>query len=130
MPKNLRLAAVALAAALGLVGCTSAADVASQNTSTAAENFEVERLIVGLNVVTGEALFSVQGRCSIERDGDLVVVCKEGPNEYKKHFIGLGPGVTFISTQLEPIDVSVYNTRIILKPENVVPNFDLSVGVQ
>lgn len=113
-----------------LAGCTSAADVASQNTSTAAENFEVERLIVGLNVVTGEALFSVQGRCSIERDGDLVVVCKEGPNEYKKHFIGLGPGVTFVSTQLNPIDVSVYNTRIILKPQNIVPNFDLSVGVQ
>ncbi len=126
-----RIAAVLAAAAVVLTGCTStAADVASQNTSTAADNFEVERLIVGVNVVTGETLFSVQGRCSITRDGDLVVICKEGPDEFKKHLIGLSPGVTFISTQLEPIDVSVYHTRIILRPESIVPNFDLSVGVQ
>ncbi len=126
-----RIAAALAAAAVVLTGCTStAADVASTNTSTAADNFEVERLIVGLNVVTGETLFSVQGRCSITRDGDLVVICKEGPDEFKKHLIGLGPGTTFISTQLEPIDVSVYQTRIILRPESIVPNFDLSVGMQ
>ena len=128
--KRLIVALVATLALLGLAGCSSAADTASYNTSVAAENFEVERLIVGLNTVTGETLFSVQGRCSIERDGDLVVTCKEGPDEYKKHYIGLSPGVSFISTQLAPIDVSVYHTRIILRPETIVPNFDLSVGMQ
>lgn len=126
---------VVLLVALGLVAvtagsCASAADVASDNTSTAADNFEVERLIVGINTETGEVLFSVQGRCSITRDGDLVVVCKDGPNEYKKHFFGLSPQTTYVSTQLEPIDVSVYHTRIILRPETIVPGFDLSVGEQ
>lgn len=126
-----RIATFLAAAAVVLTGCTStAADTASRNTSTAADNFEVERLIVGINGITGDVLFSVQGRCSIQRDGDLVVICKEGPDQFKKHLMGLSHNVTFISTQLEPIDVSVYNTRIILRPESIVPNFDLSVGMQ
>ncbi len=132
MYKHLRSLAVALAgtAALVLTGCTSDAQRASENASVAADNFEVNRLIVGINGITDEVLFSVEGRCSITRDGDLVVICKEGPNEYKKHVLGLSHNVTFVSTQLQPIDVSVYNTRIILKPQNIVPNFDLSVGTQ
>lgn len=128
--RKLPLAIAAVAAVLALAGCTSAADTASYNTSVAAENFEVERFIVGVNGITGEVLFSVQGRCSIERDGDLVITCKEGPDAYKKHYVGLSDNVTFVSTQLEPIDVSVYNTRIILKPQNIVPDFDMSVGQQ
>lgn len=124
------IAVMAIAATLGLSACTTDADVASKNLSTAADNFEVERLIVGINGITGEVLFSVQGRCSITRDGDLVVICKEGPDAYKKHMMGLSQNVTFVSTQLEKVDVSVYHTRIILKPQNIVPDFDLSVGQQ
>lgn len=132
MNKTKKIAAVGVIAAVGLflASCSSDADKASYNVSVAAENFEVNRLIVGINGVTDEVLFSVEGRCSIERDGDLVVTCKEGPDEYKKHYLGLSDNVTYVSTQLEPIDVSVYHTRIILKPENIVPNFDLSTGVQ
>jgi hypothetical protein len=119
-----------LGAALLLSGCTTDADMASKNVSTAADNFEVNRLIVGINGITDQVLFSVEGRCSITRDGDLVVICKEGPDQYKKHYLGLSSNVTYVSTQLEPIDVSVYHTRIILKPQNIVPDFDLSVGHQ
>jgi len=127
-----RAAAAVLAglAVLGLSACTSDAQRASENLSTAADNFEVERLIVGINGITDTVLFSVQGRCSITRDGDLAVVCKEGPNAYKKHMLGLSDNVTFVSTQLEAVDVDVYRTRIIFKPQNIVPDFDLSVGRQ
>jgi hypothetical protein len=124
------LAAASVALIAGLSACTSDADVASRNLSTAADNFEVERLIVGINGITDEVLFSVQGRCSITRDGDLVVICKEGPNAYKKHMLGLSQNVTFVSTQLNAVDVDVYRTRIILKPTNIVPDFDMSVGKQ
>lgn len=123
-------AVVGLVAVIALSSCSSDASVASRNVSTAADNFEVNRLIVGINGITDKVLFSVEGRCSISRDGDLVVICKEGPNEYKKHYLGLSHNVTFISTQLEPVDASVYHTRIILKPQNLVPNFDLSTGKQ
>jgi hypothetical protein len=132
MKLKTKIAAAALVAvaAIGLAGCESDADKASENISIAADNFEVQRLIVGINGITDEVLFSVEGRCSITRDGDLVVTCKHGENDYRKHYLGLSDNVTYVSTQLEGIDVSVYHTRIILKPENILPDFDLSTGVQ
>lgn len=130
MKKRTWVAALAVAAGLSLGGCASDADKASQNLSTAADNFEVQRLIVGINGITDEVLFSVEGKCSIERDGDLVVTCKHGDNDYRKHFVGLSDNVTWVSTQLDGVDVSVYHTRIILKPENIIPDFDLSAGRQ
>lgn len=128
--KKRMLAAITGAVVLGLVlvGCSSDAQKASTNLSTAADNFEVQRMIVGINGITDEVLFSVEGRCSMERDGDLVVTCKHGEGDYRKHYLGLSDNVTYVSTQLEGIDVSVYHTRIILKPQNILPDFDLSVG--
>ena len=114
--------------ALALTGCSSAADVASHNLSQAAENFEINRLIVGINGITDEVLFTVEGKCSIERDGDLVVTCMHGPGDVRKHYVGLSDNVTFISTQLDPVDVDEFRVRIILRPQTVLPDFDLSVG--
>jgi hypothetical protein len=127
------LAAVLATLAVLLSGCSFAsdADKASENVSTAADNFEVNRLIVGINLRSGEILFSAEGACSMQRDPDaLVVICKESgtPPTFKKHYFGLAEGVTYVSTQLEPVVASVYHTRIILKPQNIVPNLDLSVG--
>lgn len=128
--KVLAVATIGAIAAIGLTGCESDAAVSSRNLSTAADNFEVQRLIVGINGITDEVLFSVEGRCSITRDGDLVVTCKHGEDDYRKHYLGLSDNVTFVSTQLEGMDVSVYHTRIILKPQNILPGFDLSIGKQ
>jgi hypothetical protein len=120
---------MAAVAALTLTACFEKdSEVASRNLSVAADQFEIQRLIVGINGITDEVLFSVEGRCSITRDGDLVVTCKHGEDDYRKHYIGLSDNVTFVSTQLEGVDVSVYRTRIVLKPQNIVPNFDLTVG--
>lgn len=119
--------AIALTA-LALTGCESDADKTSRNLSTAAEQFEIQRSIVGINGITDTVLFEVEGRCSIERDGDLVVTCKHGPDDYRKHYVGLSDNVTFIATQMEGVDVDAYRTRIIIKPENIVPNFDLVTG--
>lgn len=58
----------------------------------------------------------------------LDVICKQSPHDYRKHYIGLSDNVTFISTQLNPIDANQYRTRIILKPQNLVPDFDLVTG--
>jgi hypothetical protein len=63
-----------------------------------------------------------------------VVICKESanPDTFKKHYFGLGPaagqGVTYVSTQLGPVEASQYRTRIILRPTTVVPDFDLELG--
>lgn len=122
--------ALTLAAATLLTGCGTDADAdkVSENLSTEADRFEVQRRIVGINGITDEVLFEVEGRCSLERDGDLVITCKHGDDDYRKHYVGLSDNVTWVSTQLEGIDVSEYHTTIVLKPENILPNFDLETS--
>ena len=129
--KPVIIAAVLTAGLLvSAAGCGSDAEKASENVSTAADNFEVQRKIVGVNTRTDKYLFYVEGRCSIEREGDLVVVCKHGENDYRKHYVGQATDVAWVSTQEKGIDVSVYHTRIIIKPENLVPGLELSAGKQ
>lgn len=126
------LLTIPLVLLIALTGCESDADKTSENLSKAAEQFEVQRKIVGINGITDKVLFEVEGRCSLEIGESLKdtmdVICKHGPDDYRKHFVGISDNVTFISTQLEGIDVSEYRTRIILKPENIVPDFDLVTG--
>lgn len=125
------LIAMLLAVAV-LAGCTSDADKVSDNVSKAAEQFEVQRHIVGINGITDKVIFDVEGKCSLESGdsmgGVLDIICKHGPNDYRKHYIGLSDNVTFVSTQVKGIDADEYRTRFIIKPENIVPNFDLVTG--
>lgn len=120
---------VAIAA---LTGCTSSADKASENIKTAAENFEVQRTIVGINGLNGNVIFYAEGRCSFEYPSEsrVDVTCRYGPDEYRKHVFILGDQDSVVITQEKPIDVSLYHTRVILKPENILPEFDISVGQQ
>lgn len=129
-------AAVTLAASAALlVGCSSDADNASRNLSTAAEQFEINRRIVVMNGITDKYLFTVEGRCSVETaesalGGSLEITCKIGPDAYKKHYAGLSDNVTYVVEQLENKDVSVYHYRLLFKPENIVPEIDLEMGEQ
>lgn len=125
------IGAAALAVTM-LAGCTSSADKASENISTAAENFEVQRTIIGINGITGKTIFYAEGRCSFEYPSDsrVDVTCKYGPDQYRRHTFILGDQDSVVISQEKDIDVSVYHTRIILKPENVIPEFDISVGEQ
>lgn len=126
------IAGVAAATAL-LAGCSSDADTASRNLSTAAEAFEVQRTIIAVNGITGETIFFAEGRCSMESAdsflaGAVEITCKQGPEEYRKHFIMLGDQDSVAITQEKAIDVSEYHTRIVLKPQNVIPEFDIMMG--
>lgn len=125
------LGAIAASVLLGASSCATDADVASQNLSTAAEQFEVQRRIIGINGITDKPAFMVEGRCSIEDEGHrLVVTCKHADNDYRKHFVGLSDNTFYVIEQLDGIDVSVYHTRILLKPENILPELDLETGKQ
>ena len=130
--KTLLTAAIAAVAALSLAGCgqsASDANIASQNLSTAADQFEINRNIVFVNGITDKYLLQIQGRCSINDDGNqLEVTCKTGPNDYKKHFLGLSDNVTYFVEQVDGADVSVYRYRVIFKPESIVPDIDLKTS--
>lgn len=128
--RKIAAALIVVAGVVGLSACTSDADKASENISTAAEAFEVQRTIVGINGITGATIFYAEGRCSFEfpaaRRTD--VTCKYGPDEYRRHTFFMGDQDSVVITQEESIDVSEYYTRIVIKPQNVIPEFDLMVG--
>lgn len=114
---------------LTAAGCSSDANKVSENISTAADNFEVQRKIVGINGITDTPAFEVEGRCSItDNGGNLDVICKHGPDDYRKHKVGLSDNVFYVSTQLDGIDASEYHTRVIIKPQSIIPDFDLQTG--
>ncbi len=110
-------------------GCTSDADMASENLSTAAEQFEVQRRITVVNPFSDKVVFEVEGRCSIEPSNkQLVAICKHGPDDFRKHHTGVGDNGMWSSFQMDPVDVDVYHTRLIVKPETVLPDYDLETS--
>lgn len=133
MKKNLVILAATASAMMALTGCVSNADRASENLSTAADNFEINRRVVFFNGITDEYLLTIEGRCSITADAadeQLEVTCRLGENEYKKHFLGLSDNVSYFVEQLDSADVSVYHYRVIFKPETVLPDVEIQTGKQ
>lgn len=132
MKKLITAASILAVGALALTGCNNA-ETASRNLSTAADNFEIDRRIVFFNGITDKYLLSVEGRCAITADAadaQLEVTCRIGPDQYKKHFLGLSDNVSYFVEQLETADVSVYHYRVIFKPEAIVPDFEVQTGKQ
>lgn len=126
--KKIYLLCIAL---LLVAGCSTDASVASRNLSVAADQFEIQRRVVFFNGITDTYLLSIEGLCSIEADttdAQLEVTCKVGPNEYKKHFLGLSDNVSYFVEQLESADVSTFNYQVIFKPQVIVPDIDPEVG--
>jgi hypothetical protein len=124
MIKYLALALVAI----GLAGCgQNDAMVASQNLSTAADNFEINRRVVFYNGITNDYILSIEGLCSLDTSAakKLTVTCKTGPNAFKKHFLGLSDNVTFFAEQLEAAKASVYFYRVTFKPSTILPAIDV-----
>lgn len=133
MRRKIIAAVIASVAFAGLTGCVSAADTANSNLTKAAENFEVPRRVVGVNTITDSVLWSVEGYCSYETDGDTVdVICategKDRKNNVSRTTMGKADNVTFVSTQLESVNVDFFRPRVIFRPETIIPNFDLSTN--
>ncbi len=128
--KRTAILLAALTAAGGLAACESAADQANSNLSKAAENFEVPRRIVGINGITDEALFSVEGFCSYEvpGNGTFEAICKNPDGTISRTTLYLSDNVTFVSTQLGGVKVDLFRPRVIFRPENIIPNFDLATS--
>ncbi|MGY0499078.1 beta-sandwich lipoprotein [Nocardia sp. FBN12] len=126
MNKKLIAVAAALAAAVtALAGCSSDADVVSENLSKESDQFKIDRRVVFFNGITDKYLLSIEGKCSIkDENNQLEVTCKTGDNEYKKHFLGLSDNVSYFVEQLEPAEVSRYQYKVIFKPETIIPDVD------
>ncbi|XAO54151.1 site-specific recombination directionality factor RDF [Yersinia phage vB_YenM_P744] len=108
-----------------LLGCDDAANVASRNVSKASDNFEVQRRFIFYNGITGEYILTIEGLCSKDNsstENTLGVICKVGPDEYKKHMLGLSDNVTWFMEQMSPAKVSTDNYRVTFKPSVIIPD--------
>lgn len=124
--KTLWLVGAILAIALGVAACKDDARVASENLSKAADNFEIVRNIVFYNVWTDTEVASILGRCSIEDyNTKMVAVCKDGPGDFKKHYLGRSINLSYFAVQVEGADVSTMHTRITWKPQQFIPDIDM-----
>ncbi|QFG08647.1 hypothetical protein PBI_VANISOA_67 [Mycobacterium phage Vanisoa] len=127
MKKIIAATIMAGVAALGLSGCTSDANVASENLSKQADNFEIPRRIVFFNGITDKYLLEIQGRCSIAPDTasqKLDVTCKVS-NGFKKHFLGLSDNVSYFVEQIDGANVSTDFYEVNFKPQAILPDIEL-----
>jgi opacity protein-like surface antigen len=110
-----------------LLSACADADVASENVSKAADNFEINRRIVFYNGISGEYILVIEGFCSLgnyDPAGSLSVICKTSPTEYKKHYLGLSDNVTYFAEQIESAQVDAYHYRVFFKPSVIIPDVD------
>lgn len=129
MKKLLMSAAVA---AFALLSACNEADIASDNISRAADNFEIPRRIVFYNGITDTYMLEIIGLCSIgnnDKPGTVTITCKTGDSQYKKHTLGLSDNVTFFAEQLEPAKVSGYHYRVMFRPQTILPDIDFDADV-
>lgn len=114
------------AAILMLTACgKDDAQVAKRNMAKAADNFEIVRRIVFYNAIRDTYMLEVIGKCSVEAGSlRLSVICKTGPDQYKRHFLGWSDNTPYFVEQLEPIPVNVYHYRVTFKPQSIMPDVD------
>lgn len=123
--KRIAAPVLALGMVMTLAACPDEADVASTNLSKAADNFEIMRRVVFVNGITNTYILSLEGRCSIEDQGNqLEVVCKIAEGDFYKHFLGLSDNTFYFVQQMDAVDVSVFHTRITFMPQNILPDID------
>lgn len=128
--KKISGSALVFGALLLLTGCPQPSDVASQNLSKAADNFEIVRRVVFLNGITDSNLLSIEGLCSLGNNDSarsVTVTCKTGPDDYKKHYLGLSDNVTFFAEQLSSANVSTYHYRVVFRPQTIIPDIAIDV---
>lgn len=118
---------LAIACSSVLAACNDA-DVASRNLSTAADNFQITRRIVFYNTQSDTYMLTIEGLCSLgnaDKGGELSVVCKVGPDSYKKHFLGLSRNVTYLVEQMDAAQVSAYHYKVLFKPAQIIPDLEI-----
>ena len=116
-----------LSLGLLITGCSREAEVASNNLSYAADNFQLDRRIVFYNGITGDYVLTIEGKCSFDAVSErkVDVTCKVGDKEFKKHSLGISDNVTYFSEQLTSKGVSVYQYKVDFRPTTIIPDVDL-----
>lgn len=114
-----------------LSACEKPADVASRNLSTAADNYQVKRRVIVINGITDKILFEVIGFCALgnaDKDYMMSMTCKDATG-IKKHFFRITDNSPVLVSDVDGTDVSTFHTVINVRPQTLIPDFDLQGDV-
>ena len=106
--------------AVSMIACTQAERV-SHNLDLEADNFNIVRRLTVINCITGDTLFVMEGKMSIEDTGNILRIYVEDGNMYKKHMVHISDNVTYTLEQLSVTDVSNYRYTINFNPKMWIP---------
>lgn len=111
-----------VAACFCAVGCyDTEANRVARNLSQEADNFNIVRRLTVINCITGDTLFVMEGKMSIEDAGNILRVLVEDNGIYKKHMVGLADNVTYTLEDITGADVSQYHYTINFNPKMWIP---------
>lgn len=126
--KLILLVTLAILTVATLTGCDQRqADDVSYNLSLEADNFNDIRQITVINCFTGDVLFQMTGKMSIEvdsTDNQLEVIVEDEFGEYKKHFIHLGTHIEYVVEDITSDDVSNYHYTLNFNPNMWLPEVE------
>lgn len=110
---------------IALMGCGTEANQVSHNVSKEADNFNVVRRLAVINTMTGDPLFEMIGKFSINVNAEqnkLSVIVEVEDGVYKKHIIGLNNATTmFVVEDIDGSDVSKFKYEVNYMPEKIIP---------
>jgi hypothetical protein len=120
MKKKLVAIMLAVVLMLALVGCEEAS-VVSQNISKEADNFNVCREIIVVNVRDNTILYTLRGYFSLKNEGnnELCIISEVGNGVYKKDFIYLSEWTTYVCTDLTGAKVDRFHYELNILPQMV-----------
>ena len=107
-----------------LLTACSQAERASYNISKQADNFNVLRQLTVINNVTGDTVFTMTGKFSIEVDeseNQLEVTVENDDDTYSKHFVGLNDVTTYTVVDIDTNHVDKYKFTINYNPNMWIP---------
>ena len=112
---------------VGMISCEES-DKVSKNLSKEADQFNVMRQITAINAITGDVMFQMTGRLSIEEKHEgkmLEVVVEYEKGLYAKHFLFLGDNGMASVEQLGYAEVNQYRYTLNYNPKLWIPvDFD------
>ena len=122
MKKIIALVLIVLMVGIFFAGCEREADRVSYNVSQEADNFNVIRRLVVINARTDKPMFELVGAFSFTLEpGRIVAIVETGPNEYKKHSVGLTNWTLWSIEDISGASVSKYKYEVNFLPEMIVP---------
>jgi len=114
-----------MALAIGVGGC-SEADKVNDNISKQAGYFGCERRITVYNARTDKVIMTMEGYLDIsnDRDDELVVTCKIGPDKYKKNYVYLSNSTLYVCEDITGTDTDPYHYKVYFHT-NVLPDIEV-----